>query len=219
METAERGELATEGAPERYERRVEAIREVIEVAEACARALGSGSGSAVDLGSVSSALAQRVLPHVDSDAALFEATHRDASRLDDQRRQLARLIERLDLIRRHLLRFRGSSSVRGQLQRSLGDLIDVLRQHLHDDLAVRESLTHSDLAPSVVDALLDQAVAAERASTQSLRFVWQPPVPATQAFVLRDNPTATRVQVLTGTGRGEEAPARAVQPPNEEVTS
>ena len=194
------------------------MREVIEVAEACARALRSGSGSAVDVGAVSSALAQRVLPHVDSDAPLFEATHRDADRLDDQRRQLARLVERLDLIGRHLLRFRGSSSVRGQLERSLGDLIDVLRQHLHDDLAVRESLSHSDLAPSNVDALLDQAEAAERASAQGLRFVWQAPVPATQAFALRDNPTASRIQVLTGTRRGEEPPTRAVQPVNEEVS-
>lgn len=219
METAEDGQPATEGALERYERRVEAMREVIEVAEGCTRALASGPGSAVDLGVLSGALARRVLPHVESDGPLFEATHRDPDRLRDQRRQLARLIERLDLIGRHVLRFRGSSSVRRQLQRSLGELIDLLRQHLHDDLEVRASLSHSDLAPSVVAALLDQAEAAERASGRSLRFVWQPPVPATQAFALRDNPTARRVQVLTGARRGEEAPAAAAQPANEEVSS
>lgn len=214
MEATEVDQAAAEGARERYERRVAAMREVIEEAEACARALRAGPGSAVDVGAVSGALAQRVLPHLGSDAPLFEATHRDADRLRAQRRELARLIERLDLIGRHVLRFRAGTSVRGQLQRSLGDLLDLLRQHLHDDLAVGDSLAYAGLAPAAVDALLDQAEAAERASTQGLRFVWQAPVPATQAFALRDNPTASRIQVLTGTRRGEEPPA--AQPANEE---
>lgn len=178
---------------------METVRGAIGLAEECARTVQAGA--APDLASLSNALAQHVLPHVESDAAIWEATHRAPDALIGQRRQLARLIEELDLIGRHLERFRAGAAARRRLQRCLGDLVGLLRQHVGEDLAVRERLGDGHLPSSAVDAVLDRAEAAERASAESLRFVWQPPVTATQATALRNNPAARRVRVLTGCDR------------------
>lgn len=219
VEITEGGHPAAEGASERYERRMETVRTAIEMAEECARTLQAGPASALDIASLSSGLAQYALPHVESDAALWEATTWARDRLAGQRRQLARLIETLDLIGRHLQRIRGGPSLRRRLQRCLGELVDLLGQHLEEDSAVGERLRDGELPSSAVEALLDRAEAAERASANSLRFVLQPPLPETQATALRNNPAARRVRIVTGCGHSGEASTEAVQPAKEEVSS
>lgn len=198
MEARADGRPAAEGSQQRYERRLETVRAAIELAEECAIRLQAGP--APDLASLSSALAHHALPHVESDAALWEATQRAPDRLAGQRRQLARLLEELDRIERHLARFRGGAAVRRRLQQCLGDLVGLLRQHLEEDLAIQEVLRDGQLPSAAMDAVLDRADAAERASVESLRFVWQAPIPATEATALRNNPAARRVRVLTGCG-------------------
>ena len=175
------------------------IERLAQSCEECARELVKDGGRTTP-GSVNDGLARTGLPHLRADADLFGPGHARDDLID-----LSRLIERIGILVGHLERPRADHRLRSGAALLMNEAAALLRRHLEHDRGSWVEMRRV-LADGELTARLDAAETMERRAGRDLRFVWQPPVPATAATALRHNPGANRVLVLGGEHLGGDRP-------------
>lgn len=173
----------------------------LELARECARATTAGGIPPTALETVSSELAHRLLPHLESDARLSSAipgTQGASLRteLAGQRRDLGRLVEDMD---RMLVD--GVRRPRRGLARTLEAVVALLERHLLTERELWAALDAAGTSEQTLSTLSRDAEATEALAERSLRFVWHPPVAPTAAKALWwTSPSTRRVVVLDAAG-------------------
>jgi hypothetical protein len=150
---------------------------------------------------VSGELANRVLPHLEADVRLAEAIAepqrgRLITELNEQRRELGRLVEELDRLLFDVAARPRASAPRRRAAGNLDQVARLLDRHLAGDRELQMSFEAAPDGDRRWAGLVEEAEAGERVAARSLRFVWHPPVAPTEAKALRKNPNATRVVIL-----------------------
>lgn len=173
----------------------------LELAQECARASAAGGILPTALETVSSELAHRLLPHLESDARLASAIPgaRGASlrtELTGQRRDLGRLVEDLDRILLDAFH-----RPRRRVARTLEAVVALLERHLLTERELWADLDAAGTSEQALSTLSREAEATERLAERSLRFVWHPPVAPTEAKALWwTSPSTRQVVVLDAAG-------------------
>lgn len=164
-------------------------------------AMAAGATPPVSPALVSAELANQVLPNLEAILRVGAALPgrlraRLVTELSEQRRELGRLVEQLDRLLLDAAARPRSVAARRRTAQTLDAVACLLDRHLGTDEelgACLEGEADRDQGWALLDA---EAEASERLAARSLRFVWHPPVAATEALAIRRNPKASRVVIL-----------------------
>lgn len=191
--TAVQGELE-----QRLEDRATRLGWGAQAARSCAGAAWSRLESELD--GLVDLLTGEVVPHLEADRVLRLTRPGPAGvgleRLQRQRQELGRLTEELGMLGHRLGRLRWGRTECQWLRRTLSRVAEQLEAHVEEDRELLQELLAVAPTPKEQAALIEKLQAAEAAAAGDLRFVWQAPIAATEAAVLRDNPAAKRVFIV-----------------------
>lgn len=178
-------------------RRTATVVRALELARECTRGPAADGLPGGAAGTLSSELAHRLLPHLESDARLASAVPGAQgtslrTELSDQRRELGQLVEELDRVLVDALR-----TPNRRAGRAVEAVIRLLDRHLVTERELWTALTDAGVGEEALSTLAHDAEATERLGERSLRFVWHPPVAPTAARALWwTSPGTRRVLVL-----------------------